>query len=151
MYLVHSFYLITMYIGSLYAQSSSIRSGELLRLLDLKGDREPERDLEGLRDTYLEPASDGVRLRVLLVVDLLRLRLRLWKDISDLLLLLLRLRLRLGLLPLPSMASNKRLFLGPTSPFSSRISRFPMRGMMISQTRSSCKSWSTNSSIYVKV
>jgi len=53
--------------------SVSIRSGDILRLRDRKGDRETECD--GLRDTYREPVSDGVlslRLRLFPLV-LLRL------------------------------------------------------------------------------
>lgn len=33
---------------------------EVLRPRELEGDREPERDLDGLRDLYREPALDGV-------------------------------------------------------------------------------------------
>jgi len=49
----------------------------------------------------------------------------------------------------PSRASNKRLFLGPMSPFSSNTCRFARRGKIISQTLSSVSNWSTNSSMKV--
>jgi hypothetical protein len=50
---------------------------------------------------------------------------------------------------LPSRASSSRLLRGPMSPFSSRMERFCMRGRIMSQTRSSTRSWSTNSSMKV--
>ena len=123
-------------------------SGDMLRLRDWY--REPLRDLDGLRDTYREPASDTERARPFSELGLRDLLGDRW---GLLLLLGLRLGLRLLSLPaslLPSIASSKRLFLGPSSPLSSRTSRFVIRGKMISQTRSSCSSWSTNSSINVR-
>ena len=79
---------------------------------------------EGLRDTYRDPVSEeesglGVRLLVLP-----------WSLI-------------------PSIASNKRLFLGPISWFSSRTCRLISRGKIISQTLSSVSNESMNSSINV--
>lgn len=37
--------------STVYYESVSILSGEILRLRERNGEREPERDLEGLRDT----------------------------------------------------------------------------------------------------
>lgn len=51
----------------------------------------------------------------------------------------------------PSIASRSLLFLGPMSPFSSRICRFCKRGRMMSHTRSSVRRESTNSSMNVSV
>lgn len=118
-------------------------SGEILRVRDRydnAGDR------ERLRDRYREPASDvtlperllfglrsGLMLRVLLE-PLLPLRL-LSRSSSS----------------LPSIASRSRLFRGPISPVSSRTSLLVIRGRMMSQTRSSLRSSSTNSSMYVRL
>lgn len=129
----------------------SIRSGDILRLRDRNGDREPERDRDGLRDTYLEPASEGVRLPLLLLLLLLLLLPLLLLLLLLLLLRLLdRLLLRRSSSSFPSSASSNRLFLGPISPFSSRTCRFAIRGMMISQTRSSLRRASANSSMKVR-
>lgn len=121
--------------------STGIRSGETLR--------------EGLFDTYLEPASEGERLLLLplLSVETLPLLDLYPTSLSTTLPLLLLLRLKLrprSLSSFPSMASSKRLFRGPSSPLSSSTSRFAMRGRIMSHTRSSRRSWSTNSSIYVR-
>lgn len=77
------------------------------------------------------------------LLPLLRLLLRL------LLLLPLSLLLRRLTSSLPSNAFSSRLFLGPISPFSSNTSRFANRGRIKSHTRSSVKSLSTSSSMYV--
>jgi hypothetical protein len=93
---------------SLIATYVSILSGEILRLRERYGDPEPERDLEGLLEMYLEPVEFGVPLRdpdMLLRMGLL---------------LLLRLR-SLSWSLLPSIASSSRLLRGPRSPTSSKI------------------------------
>lgn len=123
----------------------SILSGEMLRLRERYGDLDPEREREGLFDIYLEPAEAGLPLRDLerLLLSLLLLL------VSSLLALLPTLLLLLLLLPArtllssssPSIASRRRLFRGPSSPVSSNISLFCIRGMTMSHTRSSVKSW----------
>lgn len=131
------------------------RSGEMLRLRDRYGEPDPDRERLRLRETYRDPVGEG---------DLLpRLRLRPLPGLPEAerfrvplglrdppLRSLLRLLLRLFWLPcslLPSIASSKRLFLGPISSSSSRTSRFVSRGRMRSHTRSSFSSWSMNSSM----
>lgn len=49
-------------------------------------------------------------------------------------------------LSLPSSASSRTLVRGASPSVSSRTSRFVRRGRMMSHTRSSVRSWSTNSS-----
>lgn len=49
----------------------------------------------------------------------------------------------------PAIASRSALVLGAKPSVSSRTSRFVNRGKMVSHTRSSVKSWSTNSSMNV--
>ncbi len=126
------------------------RTGEILRLLERYGERDPER----LREIYREPVGDGDLLPGLLprlgLLDGERLLLAAPPGLlllSELRLLLLLLSLPCSLLP--SIASKRRLLRGPISPRSSRTSRFVMRGRMRSHTRSSFSSWSTNSSMYV--
>lgn len=136
----------------------------MLRLRERKGEPEPDRDREGLRDTYFESVGDAVRstrLRLLPLLGLLLLPslalLTLLALLPLLLLLLLALFLPLSVLRLlslpcsllPSIASNRRLFLGPISPLSSNTSRLVRRGKMISHTLSSTRRLSTNSSMYV--
>ena len=130
----------------------SILSGEMLRLRERYGDLDPEREREGLLDMYLEPAEAGLPLRNLerLLLSLLLLLLSsLLALLPTLLLLLSPLLLLLLLLPArtllssssPSIASRRRLFRGPSSPVSSNISLFCIRGMTMSHTLSSVKSW----------
>ena len=64
-------------------------------------------------------------------------------------LLLLSMLWTLPWLLFASIASRRKLFLGPSSFISSRTWRFASRGKMISQTLSSVKSAYTNSSMYV--
>lgn len=114
-------------------------SGEILLLLDLNGDLEPER----LREMYREPIGEGDLPPRLALRSRLGLRdgadperpLPLFLLLSELLLLLLSLSLPCSLLP--SIASSKRLFRGPISPSSSKTSLFVRRGRMRSHTRSS--------------
>lgn len=134
--------------GFSYSQecsSISIRDFELLRLRLWERDG----DLEGLRDTYLDPASDGVRLllrepNLWEREGLLRALLLLW------LLLLLPSSLPLSFSLSPSIAASNRLLRGPMSPFSSRTCLFIRRGIMMSQTLSSLSNSYTNSSIKSK-
>ena len=94
------------------------------------GEGERDNDLEGLRDTYLEPASDGLRL--LLRDSTLRLRVLL-RLLLPLLFLLFVLSRSLS----SSIAASKRLLRGPSSPFSSRTCLLGKRGIIMSQTLSS--------------
>jgi len=106
-------------------------------ILNCYGLVERDRDLEGLRDTYLDPASDDVWLLLREPEELLRV----------LLLLLLLSSLRLSFSLSPSIAVSNRLWRGPISPFSSKTCLFIRRGIMMSQTLSSVSNSYTNSSM----
>ena len=121
---------VTYHIPLIYKLSTSIGVAEASRLR--------LREREGLRDIYLEPASEGVRR----AEPTLPLRERDWEREGDLdgvretLLLRDLLDVRSSSLS-PSIAARRRLFLGAISPFSSRVARLGSRGRMRSQTRSS--------------
>jgi hypothetical protein len=68
----------------------SIGSREILRERESNGDLEPERDLDGLRDIYRDPALDGVWLLRFRPRLGLLLRLMLLLLLPPVLLLLLR-------------------------------------------------------------
>ena len=120
---------LTYCIPLIYELSTSIGGAEPSRLR--------LREREGLRDTYLEPASEGVRREPTLPLrDRDRERERDLDGVRETLLLRDLLDVRSSSLS-PSIAARRRLFLGAISPFSSRVARFGSRGRMRSQTRSS--------------
>jgi hypothetical protein len=122
---------------------ASMAFGDALLLLGAdpaaEGAGDRERDLDGLLDTYREPADVGDcgrdpdldleretyrELPLTLPLEPLDLPSERGRDcVVDRELERERERLRASS-SLPSMASNKRLFRGPMSPFSSRIDRF---------------------------
>lgn len=122
------------------------------------GEREPDLDdfdKEGLFDTNREgllgdPDRLLERLLEIYLVELLLSLLPLRKRL-EVTLLLRDLPPALIWSLFPSIASRSLLFLGPMSPFSSRICRFCKRGRIISHTRSSTRRLSTNSSMNVSV
>ena len=115
------------------------RSGEILRLRERKRPSDPAGDADrlGLRDARRDsppPSCKGDALRLLLRADGLVRALRELRLPSR---LVLRLRPLIFSSSLPSMAERSRLLRGASSPFSSRTSRFDIRGRMRSHTRSS--------------
>jgi hypothetical protein len=89
------------------------------------GEGERDGDLEGLRETYREPASDGDPWRLRL--GLLEARERSTLGLLVRLLLLLEVLLPIFSFPSslsPSIAASNRLLRGPISPFSSNICLF---------------------------
>lgn len=91
------------------------------------GEGERDGDLEGLRETYREPASDGDPWRLALRLGLLEARDRSTLGLLVRLLLLLEVLLLVFSFPSsfsPSIAASNRLFRGPISPFSSNICLF---------------------------